>query len=70
MDYERRGGRPYGRNRQLTAPSTFLNRADSYAVVRCPNDEFVERFPTHEEACAERSRLEAETPHEYAIRKL
>lgn len=70
VDYEHRGGPPYGRNRQLFSRPPASTRPVAYAVVKRSNGELVAHFDTREDALAELARLHAETSREFVIRKL
>jgi len=71
MDYNRRGGWGYGRNRQFAEnPSSADGSGPRFAVLRKHGQSLVARFESHEDAMAERARLQDGMGDEFIIRKL
>jgi hypothetical protein len=71
MDYNRRGGWPYGRNRLFAErQSNAVGSGARFAVLRRRGQSVLGRFDRHEEAIAERDRLQQETGDEFVVHKL
>jgi hypothetical protein len=71
MDYNRRGGWGYGRNRLFAEDQPpAVGAGPRFAVVRKRGHSVAARFESREEATAERDRLQQTTGVEFVIRKL
>jgi hypothetical protein len=71
MDYDRRGGPPYGRNRRFAeSQPNAVGSGARFAVLRRRGQPILESFDRHEDAIAERDRLQQETGDEFVVHKL
>jgi hypothetical protein len=69
MNYEHRGGPPYGRNREVATENPPGNTGGIYMVLRASDKSVVNEFEKHDDATAAIVQLEATTGEKYVIRK-
>jgi hypothetical protein len=68
MDYQRRGGLPYGRNRELAMPNNGPG-AERFFVIRSDDKHVAGIFDSYSEAVDERDRVSAASGRPHFVRK-